>query len=56
MTLSSGVAQHRKLVASWIAEAERKLADAEKLGAATATAYLRGRLDGYRDCLALMNQ
>jgi len=48
--------QARLLISSWIAEAERKLADAEKLEATNASAYLRGRLDGFRDCLAILNQ
>ena len=55
-TISSGVAQARALIQSWIDEAERKLADAERLGAATAGSYLKGRLDGYRDCLSVLHQ
>lgn len=53
---SSGVEAMRALVESWIAEAEQKLAKAEKQGAATAGSYLQGRLDGYRDCLSIMHQ
>lgn len=53
---SSGVAQTRVLIQSWIDEAERKLEKAEKAGAATAGSYLKGRLDGYRDCLAALHQ
>lgn len=53
---SGGVAQTRALIETWIAEAERKLEKAEKAGAATAGSYLKGRLDGYRDCLAALHQ
>lgn len=53
---TESVAQARALIKSWIAEAELKLEKAEMQGAATAGAYLKGRLDGYRDCLAVLNQ
>ncbi len=54
--VSSGVASARKMIESWIAESERKLVDAGHADAKQAQSYLSGRLDGYRDCLAILNQ
>ncbi len=46
--------KHVRLILSWIDEAERKVKEAEaKQVDAT---YLRGRVDGYKDCLALINR
>ena len=34
----------------------KRAADAEKIDAKQAAAYLRGRIDGYRDCVAVLYQ
>lgn len=53
---TSGVSEMRCLVQSWLAEAERKHATAERAGSKTAAAYIKGRADAYRDCLAILHQ
>lgn len=44
----------RKLIESWISEGEHKLANSDEPDADLD--YLRGRVDGFRDCLAILNQ
>lgn len=46
----------RNLVTSLIEEVERKLAEAERLNTKHVAAYLRGKAEGYRECLAMLNQ
>lgn len=50
------IAKRRALIVDWINEAERRLADAERIDAKQAAAYLRGRIDAYRDCVAVLYQ
>lgn len=54
--VSSGVAASKELIRSWIAEAERKVEAADASGNNMNANYMRGRLDAYRDCLAVLNQ